>query len=75
MCILDNHCIFQFKGDEVVRIPPMTFQDLEKILHSKMKPGKAPDIYHLTVEHLRNAGTEAKVCILNLVNNILEEIY
>jgi hypothetical protein len=40
-----------------------------------MRLGKAPDLYHLTVEHLRNCGKTAKKCILNLVNNILDEIY
>ena len=37
-----------------------------------MKPGKALNIYHLTVEH---AGAQAKHCILNLVNSILDKIY
>ena len=53
----------------------MTKDDLHRILHSKMKPGKAPDIYHLTVEHLRNAGPLAKSCILNLANGVLNKIY
>lgn len=53
----------------------MTRDDLEKILNCKMKLGKAPDLYHLTVEHLRNCGEKAKNCILKLVNNILDEIY
>ena len=58
-----------------MKIPHMTRDDLEKILYSKMKLGKAPDLYHLTVEHLRNCGEKAKNCILKLVNNILDEIY
>ena len=53
----------------------MTVQDLEKILHSRMKSGKAPDNYHLTVEHLRHAGAQAKHYIMNLVNSILDKIY
>ena len=75
MCIIDNFCTLEFKGENTVRIPHMTLADLEKILYSKMKAGKAPDIYHLTVEHLRNCGATARRCVLNLVNNILDEIY
>ena len=40
-----------------------------------MKAGKACDIYHLTVEHLRNCGDHAKYCILAFVNRILLNIY
>ena len=75
MCIMDNFCILKFKGERTVKIPHMTMDDLNRILFSRMKPGKAPDIHHLTVEHLRNAGDKAKLCVLNLVNSILDEIY
>ena len=75
MCVEDNHHIFEIEGEDPVRIPPMTMTDLDRILHSKMKPGKAPDIYHLTVEHLRNLGLAAKQCLLSLVNSILDNIY
>ena len=40
-----------------------------------MKSGKSCDIYKLTVEHLRNAGDKAKQCILNLVNDVISNIY
>ena len=40
-----------------------------------MKLGKAADIYKLTVEHLRFAGSVAKLCILNLLNEIIRNIY
>ena len=53
----------------------MTLADLDKILLSRMRPGKAPDIYHLTVEHLRNLGPSAKCSVLNLVNSVLDKIY
>ena len=40
-----------------------------------MKPGKACDIYHLTVEHIRHCGSIAKTSILVLINRILADIY
>ena len=75
MCIEDNYCIFEIIRECPERLPPMTLADLDKILWSKMRPGKAPDIYHLTVEHLRNLGPTAKSCVLNLVNSVLDRIY
>ena len=53
----------------------MTLAALENILTKKMKSGKASDVYHLTTEHLREAGTEAKVVILDLLNGIIQNIY
>ena len=53
----------------------MKISDLECILNKEMKLGKACDIYHLTTEHLRYAGTKAKLVILGLLNNILDNIY
>ena len=75
LCKLDNLYIFEFKGDEQLDIPPMNFSQLDHILHSKMKPGKACDIYQLTVEHLRHCGPLAKQHILDLINRILRDIY
>ena len=75
MCIEDNQCIFEIIRDCPERLPPMTLADLDKILFSKMRPRKAPDIYHLTVEHLRYLGPAAKSSILNLVNSVLDNIY
>ena len=75
LCKLDNLYIFEFKGEEPVNIPPMSISQLDHILQSKMKPGKSCDIYQLTVEHLRFCGLEAKLCILNLINRILKDIY
>ena len=72
---LDNIYIFKFLGDEPVKIPPMTMTDLNHILSSKMKPGKACDIYQLTVEHLRHCGSEAKLHILAFINRSLSDIY
>ena len=70
LCKLDNLYIFEFSCTEDVKIPPMTH-----ILNSKMKAGKACDIYHLTVEHLRHCGSQAQQKILNYNNRILNYIY
>ena len=48
---------------------------LDHILFSKMKTGKACDIYTLTVEHLRHSGLEAKKHILAFINRVLSDIY
>ena len=53
----------------------MTLPQLNHILYSKMKPGKACDVYQVTVEHLRHCGEQAKLCILQLVNRILDNLY
>ena len=60
LCKLDNLYIFEFSNNNPVRIPLMTMSHLNKILHEKMKSGKACDVYQLTVEHLRNCGDKAK---------------
>ena len=75
LCIEDNIFIFDFKGDDAVTIPEMNIDDLNRILFKDMKSGKSCDIYMLTVEHLRNAGEDAKQCILNLVNEVIRNIY
>ena len=76
LCKLDNCFIFDFTAaEDQVKIPPMDIYQLDQILFTKMKPGKACDIYHLTVEHLRHCGLEAKLCILELINRILQDIF
>ena len=75
LCVLDNLYIFEFKGENAVIIPEMKMEDLENILNKDMKLGKACDVYHLTVEHLRYAGHQAKLVILRLVNDIIKNIY
>ena len=72
LCKLDNVYIFEIEENEQLKIPPMTIEDLEEILFKRMKPGKACDIYQLTVEHLREAGKE--LCILNLLNTVISDI-
>ena len=75
LCKLENIYIFEFLCEESLKIPPMTLTQLDNILHAKMKPGKACDVYQVTVEHLRHCGDEAKLHILNLINRILENLY
>ena len=75
LCILDNLYIFELKENLQHRIPPMSLKDLDHILHKKMKLGKSCDIYHLTVEHLRECGPQAKSVILSLINKIIQDIY
>ena len=52
----------------------MSLPQLQKIV-SKMKNGKACDIYILTSEHLKYAGKENLGHVLKYVNMILEHIY
>ena len=53
----------------------MNIFQLEDILRFRMKSGKSCDIYHLTVEHLRFCGLQAKTHLLSLINGILDDIY
>ena len=75
LCKLDNLYIFEFKGDDPVDIPPMSLSQLDHILHKRMKTGKSCDIYHLTVEHLRHCGYQAKLHLQDLINRVLKDIY
>ena len=75
LCVQDNQFIFDFKDDTYMKIPKMKYEDLEKIINKEMKKGKACDIYRLTTEHLKHAGEKAKLVILNLINDIIGNIY
>ena len=75
LCILDNLYIFEFKGQDAIKIPEMRIEDLDTIVNKEMKLGKASDVYKLTAEHLRYAGTKAKQIILELMNDIINNIY
>ena len=75
LCKLDNLYIFDFSNEDYPKVPPMTMNDLDHILHKRMKSGKACDIYHLTVEHIRHCGHTAKTYILVLINRILSDIF
>ena len=54
---------------------PMRRSQLQHILNSKMKAGKACDVYQLPVEHIRNCGMDAQLVILQLINKILKNMY
>ena len=75
LCVQDNLYIFQFKGDSEVKIPKMSINDLNTIIEKNMKRGKACDIYQLTAEHLKYAGEKTRYHILNLINDIIDNIY
>ena len=47
-------------NDTNLSLPPMSLEDMNKIIFNKMKSGKACDIYHLTVEHLRYCGNAVR---------------
>ena len=75
LCIQDNHYIFEFKGEDAVKLPRMRTEDLENIIEKQMKRGKACDVYKLTAEHIKFCGKEAQAVLLNLMNDILDNIY
>ena len=37
LCVMDNHCIFEFKDENCIKIPKMKITDLEKIIDKEMK--------------------------------------
>ena len=75
LCMLDNKYIFEFTGEEQVKIPEMSREAFKNILYKNMKAGKACDVYHLTVEHIRECGFTAQECIRALINKIINNIY
>ena len=74
-CKLENAFIFEINENKDLEIPPMKLADLNRILFSKMKLGKACDIYQLTVEHLRYCGDQARLLILNFINKVIDQIF
>ena len=75
LCMLDNRFIFEFIGEDQVKIPKMTREDFKNIVFKNMKSGKACDAYFLTVEHIRESGEIAQECIRTLINKIIDNIY
>ena len=53
----------------------MSLTQPNHILNRRMKPGKACDIYQVTVEHLRYCGETTKLHILALINRFLKDLY
>ena len=74
LCIQDNKYIFDIKTENDKKLPKMKKEDLDNIIDKEMKMGKACDIYKCTPEHLKYAGTGARMAILNLVNEIIENM-
>ena len=74
MFIKDNLAIVDITADEPLEIPKMNLLQLKHIIIKKLKPNKACDVFKLTVEHLRYAGDEALLIILQLLNNIILNI-
>ena len=70
----DNMIIIDITAEEEVSIPQMDINQLKDILFKKLKLNKACDIFKLTVEHLRNAGDDSLLFILQLLNNIILNI-
>ena len=75
ICVLDNFHTFQMKNDSDMRIPKMTITQLNTIIDSQMKKGKSCDIYQMTKEHLKYAGPDIRHHVLNLVNDVIDNIY
>ena len=53
----------------------MSREAFKEIIYNNMKHGKACDVYHLTVEHIRECGETAQECIRTLVNMIIRNIF
>ena len=74
MFVKDNMIIFDITSQEEVKIPHMNLTQLKKIIFQKLKANKACDVFMLTVEHLRYAGDDTLLIILELLNMILDNI-
>ena len=59
---------------ENVKIPHMDLEKLKYILFKKLKINKACDVFKLTVEHLRHAGDDNLLLVLQLLNSIIDNI-
>ena len=73
-CLEDLIIINEISEDEELKIPPITLENLQEIVHKKLKNNKACDIYHLTPEHLKHAGDEALLLMCELINRVLKNL-
>ena len=73
-CLEDLIIIDEISEDEELKIPPITLENLQEIVHKKLKNNKACDIYHLTPEHLKHAGDEALLLMCELINRVLKNL-
>ena len=73
-CIDDIRIINELSNEEEPKIPPITLETLQHIVHKKLKNNKACDIYHLTPEHFKHAGDEALDQLCLLINRVIEDL-
>ena len=74
MSIKDNMILLDITDNENVKIPHMDLEKLKYILYKKLKINKACDVFKLTVEHLRHAGDDNLLLVLQLLNSIIDNI-
>ena len=74
LCSEDNNIIMHLATEGGYQIPSISLQNLKDILFKKLKPGKACDIFHLTVEHLRFCGDSSLSIICQLINLIINDL-
>ena len=74
MSIKDNVLLLDITEKENVKIPHMDLKKLKYILFKKLKINKACDVFKLTVEHLRHAGDDNLLLVLQLLNSIIDNI-
>ena len=70
----DNMVTFDITSKEAMKIPHMNLTDLKHILFKKLQVNKACDVFKLTIEHLRYAGDQTLLIILELLNHIIDNI-
>ena len=73
-CHEDLIIINEISQHEDLKIPPITPQDLQNIIHRKFKNNKACDIYQLTPEHLKYAGEKFIDVLCTLINRVLSNL-
>ena len=70
----DNHIILDLTTREQTSIEHISLPQLKDIIHKKLKPNKACDIFQLTVEHLRNDGDDTLTTLVKIINLIIDNI-
>ena len=74
-CIKDNFIISDLAAeDKTVRISHLSLIQLKDILFHKLKLNKAADVYMLTVDHLRYAGDQVLLKILDYLNSVIDNL-
>ena len=73
-CIEDIRIINELSDEEELKIPQITLEKHQHIVHKKLKNNKACDIFHLTPEHLKHGGDDALAQLCLLINRVLENL-